>query len=182
MRSLTEAELAAAWRLADSNARLVPGDRMWSRFQVQIAMQKVILEQDADVAQEVCRLALLRRSVSEPLPGHDTAKPCVGPSWFLQWLNQPIGISVDEDALREQIGLPHTPTVIPPVIITRSYSVDEIDRMRFLTRQLHLKPLTGFLSEDRGRRAAETEDRLRTYMTNGTTIQELVQALRRAQP
>jgi hypothetical protein len=80
---LTDEELAAAWRLAESNVRLVAGDRMWSRFQVQTAMQKVILADNAEMAQEVCWLALWRRSISEPLPGHDTPEPCVSPpAWI----------------------------------------------------------------------------------------------------
>ena len=51
----------------------------------------------------------------------------------------------------------------------RKYSVGEIDRMRTLIGCLYWPGI----SYDPGQRSAEIEDRLRTYMLNGTDPSEL---------
>lgn len=58
--------------------------------------------------------------------------------------------------------------------MTRKYTVAEIDRMRRAIEWSYPSGVTYYQAE----RSAEIEDRLRTYMVNGTDPSELEQAMR----
>lgn len=62
-----------------------------------------------------------------------------------------------------------------PKVTTCKYSVDEIDRMREAIRRSYPLGVAYYKKE----RDADIENRLRTYMLNGTTPGELEEALRR---